>query len=172
MVKKAKARKARQAKEAIERFYWDCWYGDLKGVHAALQGGLDVNTESEAGCRGLMAAVINGHNAVVRLLLQQEGIEVDIIGAYMDDQYRGASLMTVAVERNYVDCVKLLLSDKRADPNIKDPKPDYEDYLGFSPLMFAVKYNHVDCVKLLLADPRVDLMTRDGYMRSEEEVVR
>ena len=139
---------------------------------AALKAGLDVNSETGFFERGLMGAVIHGHTAVVGLLLEQEGIEVDIVGAFGDDQYQGYSLLMVAVERNYVDCVKLLLSDKRADPNIKDPEPDDEEYCGFSPLMLAVKYNHVDCVKLLLADPRVDLMTRDGYMRSDEEVAR
>ena len=185
MGKKEKAREARQALEAIEQFYEFCCMGDLKGVRAALQGGLDVNTESEAGCRGLMAAVKYGSNAVVSLLLKQEGIEVDIVGAYADDEYQGASLLMVAVERNHVDCVKLLLSDKRADPNIKDPPypdPDDEEYwdfpfplnhgFSFSPLLFAVRHNQVDCVKLLLADPRVDLECRDGYKRSEKEVAR
>ena len=71
-----------------------------------------------------------------------------------------------AVNHNAVSCVRLLIRDKRTDPNIKD------DSWGSSPLMAAVKRNHVDCVKLLLADPRVDLMTRDRYKRSEEEVAR
>ena len=139
MGKKEKAREARQALEAIEQFYEFCCMGNLKGVRAALQGGLDVNTESEAGCRGLMAAVKYGSNAVVSLLLKQEGIEVDIVGANLDDQYRGLSLLMVAVLRDNADCVKLLL-DARADPNIKDPPYD-EEYEGFSPLMFAVRHN-------------------------------
>ena len=172
MGKKEKARKARQAKEAIKRFHTFCCIGDLKGVRAALQAGLDVNSETEFGERGLMGAVINGQTAMVSLLLEQKGIEVDIVGAFGDDEYQGASLLSVSALRNHVDCVKLLLSDKRADPNIKDPDPDDDSYWVHSPLVLAVKYNYVDCVKLLLADPRVDLMTRDGYMRSEEEVVR
>ena len=57
MGKKAKARKARQAKEAIERFYWDCWYGDLKGVHAALQGGLDVRVRLRARVKLVVEAL-------------------------------------------------------------------------------------------------------------------
>ena len=172
MGKREKARKARQALDAIERFHRLCWNGDLKGVRAALQAGFDVNSETEFGERGLMGAVINGQTAMVSLLLEQKGIEVDIVGAFGDDEYQGSSLLSVSALRNHVDCVKLLLSDGRADPNIKDPDPDDDSYWGFSPLMFAVKYNHVDCVKLLLADPRVDLMTRDGYMRSKEEVIR
>ena len=163
MGKKEKARKARQAFDAIERFYEFCCMGDLKGVRASLKAGLDVNSEFYE-MRGLMAAVIYGHNAVVGLLLKQKGIEVDIVGAYLDDQYRGFSLLMVAVYRDNADCVKLLL-DARADPNIKDPPYD-EEYEGFSPLMFAVRHNQVDCVKLLLADPRVDLECRDGYKRS------
>ena len=71
-----------------------------------------------------------------------------------------------AVNHNAVRCVRLLLSDKRTDPNIKD------DSWGSSPLMVAVKRNRVACVELLLADPRVDLMTRDSYQGSGEEVAR
>ena len=170
MGKKEKARKARQALDAIEQFHRLCWNGDLKGVQAALQAGFDVNSETEFGERGLMAAVITGRTAVVSLLLKQEGIEVDIVGAYLDDQYRGLSLLMVAVLRDIADCMKLLL-DARADPNIKDPPYD-EEYEGFTPLRFAIRHNQVDCVKLLLADPRVDLTMWDEYKRSEEEVAR
>ena len=70
-----------------------------------------------------------------------------------------------AVRRNAVNCVQLLISDKRTDPNLKDNRGD-------SPLMVAVKHNRVACVELLLADPRVDLVTRDDYKRSEEEMAR
>ena len=84
-----------------------------------------------------------------------------------------------AVGGNSVRCVRLLLSDKRTDPNIKDERGDspYTYPIKIkswdsTPLMAAVKGNHVDCVKLLLADPRVDLMTRDNYKRSEEEATR
>ena len=147
MGKKANARKARQDLEAIERFYYLCCNGDLKGVRAALKDGLDVNSEFHE-MRGLMAAVIYGRNAVVCLLLKQEGIEVDIVGAYLDDQHRGLSLLMVAVERDNVDCVKLLI-DAGADPNIKDPPHD-EEYEGFSPLMWAVRQRSTQSCLLIL----------------------
>ena len=170
---KDKARKAKakaKARRAIERFHRLCRDGDFEGVRDALQAGVDVNSETEFGERGLMAAVIKGHSAVVGLLLEQEGIEVDIVGGFGDSEFSGIPLLIVAVQcpcAKHVDCVKLLLSDARVDPNIKDPEMS-----NISPLMFAVKYNRVDCVKLLLADTRVDLMTRDEYERSEDEAAR
>ena len=77
----------------------------------------------------------------------------------------GATPLWVAVANNVTSCVQLLISDDRTDLNMKD------DLRGNSPLMHAVKRNYVDCVEMLLPHPRVDLMTRD-YKRSEEEVVR
>ena len=73
--------------------------------------------------------------------------------------------LMVAVEKNFVGCVQLLISDQRTKPNIKDRS-------GNSPLMLAVKNNFVACVKLLLADPRVDLTTRDNYKRKKKQIDR
>ena len=99
-----------------------------------------------------------------------------------------------------MECVRLLISDDRTDPNIRadynifrdtpltlavkchhveivellirDKRTDPNIKDGNSPLMFAIKKNYVGCVALLLPDPRVDLKTRDAYKRSGEEVKR
>ena len=47
---KDKARKAKakaKARKAVERFHKFCLDGDLEGVRAALQAGVDVNSETE-----------------------------------------------------------------------------------------------------------------------------
>ena len=171
-----------------------CSEGDLEGVKAALQSGVDVNSKGRFGYTGLMWALLNNHTAVASFLLEQEGLDIDIVSdchdmtalwlAAVNDQNSeclalilakstsvnqvgamGRTALWEAVNYNAVRCVLLLLSDERTDPNIKDDAGD-------TPLMIAVKWNDVACVELLLADPRVDLMTRDNYQRSEEEVAR
>ena len=168
-----------------------CHRGDLEGVRAALQSGVDVNSKGEDGYTGLMKALWNSHTAVTSLLMEQEGLDIDIVADYgqtalhfaaMLDKNneclakllarqdlitvnqrdpRGRTPLWWAVRYNAVRCVQLLLSDERTDPNIKNN-------WGGSPLMSAVKSNRVACVKLLLADPRVDLMTRDKRSRREK----
>ena len=171
-----------------------CSDGDLEGVWDALLSGVDVNSKGRFGYTGLMWALLNSHTAVASFLLEQEGLDIDIVSdchdmtalwlAAVNDQNSeclalilakstsvnqvgamGRTALWEAVNYNAVRCVLLLLSDERTDPNIKDDAGD-------TPLMIAVKWNDVACVELLLADPRVDLMTRDNYQRSEEEVAR
>ena len=175
-----------------------CLDGDFEEVRAALQSGVDVNSMDGHGwmdgLTGLMGSLANGHTEVASLLLEQEGIDINIISDYrnetalhfaaQDDQNNeclamllarntsvnqrdsfGGTPLYDAVQYNAVRCVQLLISDERTDPNIKSDD-------GESPMMCAVKQNHVNCVELLLADPRVDLMTRDNYERDEEEATR
>ena len=55
-----------------------CKEGDLEGVKAALQSGIDVNTKDRNGWTGLINAVIYKHNSVVDLLLNtQTNIDVN-----------------------------------------------------------------------------------------------
>ena len=172
-----------------------CSEGDLEGVRDALQSGVDVNSRDALGYTGLMRALWKRHTAVASLLLEQEGIDVDIVSDYgrtaLHSAARtrsdlnseclalilakstsvnqggamGRTALWEAVNYNAVRCVLLLLSDERTDPNIKDDAGD-------TPLMIAVKWNDVACVELLLADPRVDLMTRDRLKRSRNKVAR
>ena len=194
---------------AAEFFVKLCFDGDLEAVRAALQFGVDVNSKDKYGQTGLMKALFGKRTAVARLLLNQRGINVNIIDncgntalhfaaakADWGDRNKkslamlfarttsvnqrngiGQTPLHWAVNYNAVSCIRLLLSDKRTDPNIKDDRGDspYTYPIKIkswdsTPLMAAVKRNRVDCVKLLLADPRVDLMTRD--VRSERVVAR
>ena len=43
-----------------------CAKGNLEEVKAALQRGADVNTKDEHGWTGLMEAVFDNHNSVIR----------------------------------------------------------------------------------------------------------
>ena len=72
----------------VAGFFDLCYRGDLEGVQAALQGGFHVNTKDRGvGETGLIWALHGSrlqladawkHTAVVRLLLEQEGVDVNI----------------------------------------------------------------------------------------------
>merc|ERR1711971_841227 len=54
-----------------------CYKGNLEGVRAALQRGVDVNEKDKDGWTGLMGALHYNHNSVVALLLNTPNIDVN-----------------------------------------------------------------------------------------------
>ena len=70
-----------------EDFLNSCYEGNLEGVKAALQSGVDVNIRDTneggherdfaAGKTGLIWAVMKNHNSVVKLLLGTPGIDIN-----------------------------------------------------------------------------------------------
>lgn len=172
-----------------------CARGDLEGVQAALKSGTDVNIRDDFGVTGLIRALWSRCTAVARLLLEQEGIDINIGDNLGRTALHSAALhaensevlaillahpelttvnkrwtggrtpLWMAVEGRAAGCVQMMISDPRTDPNIKNHR-------GNSPLMFAIKRNQLECVDLLLPNPRVDMSERDTYKRSEEEVKR
>ena len=181
-----------------EEFVGLCFRGDLEGVQAALQIGRNVNCTDERGVTGLMVALWGKHTAVTRLLLEQEGIDINIC----DNEDGRSALHCAAVYAENSECLAILLARPELTSQMVNKKdmygetplwlavcggaadcvqmllndnrtdPNIKDEDGISPLMFAIKNNDVECAALLLPDPRVDLMTRDAYERSGEEVKR
>ena len=165
-----------------------CRNGNLEGVQAALHSGVDVNTTDVAGLPGLFYAVECNHTAVARILLAQEGIDVNLVNDWGSTALHWAAsdeknseivallithpdLRTInqrdadgctplfwAVENNAVKCIGLLLSDPRTDPNIKSIM------MGVPPLMRAVWDDHPDCVQLLMENARTDPNMGDGVL--------
>ena len=179
-----------------------CSEGDVEGVQAALQSGTDVNCRKGDGTRetGLMVALNRRKTAMARLLLEQEGIDINIC-----DNYGRSALYYAAGCAENSECLAILLARPELSSQmvnkknigavggdnplwwavyngavecvillVNDARTDLniKDGGGKSPLMLAIKKNYVECVALLLPDPRVDLMTRDAYKRSGEEVKR
>merc|ERR1712130_887492 len=77
--------------------------GDLKGVKAALESGVDVNTKGQNGWTGLMWAVRNNHTSVVKLLIKTPNIDVNTKGEY------DWTVLMWAVNWNRKSVVELLL---------------------------------------------------------------
>ena len=62
----------------MEPLWQQCNDGQLERVRLALRDGVDVNRTDEHGAPALVFAVHNKHHGIVKLLLEQPDIEVNI----------------------------------------------------------------------------------------------
>ena len=146
-----------------------CKEGDLEGVKAALQSGVDVNTKGELGRTGLIEAVRNNHSSVVELLLKTPNIDVNQKAFFKDKGGWSALHSAVArvtrvskvtrVTSNDVEVLKLLLNVPNIDMNI-------EDNDGESPLVHAVRGNNLVVLKLPLNVSSVHMNSENSNCRS------
>ena len=81
--------------------------------------------------------------------------QVDGFDISMAPWPHGAMPLMVAADKSRIECVNLLLSDDRVDPNIKNNA-------GETPLMIATRKSSAQCVKALIRDDRVDPNIRDN----------
>ena len=124
--------------------------GDLSGVKSALSRGTSSNTKDENGTTVLTWASYNGHEDVVKLLLDK-GAEVD--AKHSTD---GRTAMWFASQEGHAEVVKLLL-EKGAEVNTK------RTTTGATSLLLASKNGHIEVVKLLLEKgAEVNVRTIDG----------
>ena len=142
-------------------FYQLCMDGDIEGVQAAIDNGADVNEEIFFwGTTGLMWALNNSHNHVVKLLVQHPQIDINKV-----DLNGGSALHWAVGNDNHEGLAALL-----AQQNL--PTINQKDNGGWTPIMKAVACKSVNCFQLLLTNPQVDLDTRDGYQRNPKEIRR
>ncbi|RYC81153.1 hypothetical protein BFJ63_vAg15952 [Fusarium oxysporum f. sp. narcissi] len=94
-----------------------------------------------------------GQEAIVKLLLATEGVDVNL-----KDDY-GRTPLSWASENGHEEIVKLLLATEGVDVDSKD------DY-GRTPLSWAAGKGHVDIVKLLLVIEKVDVDSKDEHGRT------
>ena len=135
---------------------WElCKSGSLPEVREALARGEDVNIKGQLTFEtGLMRAVQNGHNLIVKLLLEQPTLDLnysDIIG-YTALHYAAAA------EFDNVEAVRMLLADPRlSTANLKSKH-------GHTPAMRAIFSKNVNALRELVTHPSVDLDTGTDLM--------
>ena len=132
-----------------------CINGDLEGVKAALARGEDVNTGTE-GNTGLMAAIIKGHNSVVKVLLNQPSLDIN------RSNIQGFTAVHLACCEDNVTSLRMLLGDPRLT------SVNARNCFGQTPLMMAVSKGRVKCVKELVGVEGVNLETMDPEGKSLE----
>ncbi|KAL9007881.1 MAG: hypothetical protein Q9173_006937, partial [Seirophora scorigena] len=116
-----------------------------------------LNRRDAQGQTLLSLAALNGHRAVVELLLAET--------ANPDNRVKdGRTPLMLAAMNGHDNVVQLLLekhdSSKGNHPSVNPDK------FGRTPLMVAVKNDHKDVVKLLLAEDHVDVNCGDHHGRT------
>jgi ankyrin repeat protein len=159
----------------------------MTGVHVAAYFGLeqvtmglldsksslnyDVDLEDSYGRTPLSWAVKNGHEAVVKLLLNTGKINVN------SKDNNGRTLLLWAAEKGNEAVVKLLLDTGKVDVDLKDSYGWNER----TPLSWAVANGHEAMVKLLLNTGKVNVDLKDSHgqtplswaaMNGDEAVVK
>lgn len=125
---------------------------------------VDVKIDFD-GLTGLQRAIRYGHNKVVKLLLSQQGIDVN-----QKSRWMGNYPLNICSIYGNIEATKLLLSKPEINPNNQCHdeyriKNDLTLSAGReTPLHHACEYNHPEIVKLLLAHDGIDanLMNWEG----------
>ena len=86
-----------------------CFDGKLEEVRLALIHGGDVNDKDSGGQTALMRAVIRGYNSIVKLLLEQPGVNINEKTAHAD----GDTALHRAVFGNNPEGARMLLLHPR-----------------------------------------------------------
>ena len=105
----------------------------------------DVNATDCTGSTPLTWASRKGHEEVVKLLLEQDGVNPDDA-----DTYFGQTPLSWAAEKGHEGVVKILLGREDVDPNRTDTGS------GRAPLSWAAANGHEGVVRILLEREDVD----------------
>ena len=153
-----------------------------------------MNSRDREGKTALMWSIINEHKKIVKFLLKQPGIDVNVRCA------NGFNALHTAVANQELEMVKLILKNKNVDVNCKTPNNaavlccaavfhiavdrgnlqivrmflahkdldvNLEDeFTGNTALTIAITRGHLEMVKFLLAHPKVDINYRDAKGRT------
>ncbi|RYP62353.1 hypothetical protein DL771_009766 [Monosporascus sp. 5C6A] len=143
---------ARKASTFYQGLHLAAYIGIKKAVEALLKK-VDIDSKNAKGQTPLLGAVVNGHKAVVKLLLDTGKADVDA-----KDNY-GWTPLWCAAANGYEAIVKLLLNTGKANADAKNN-------FGQTPLLGAVVIGHETIVKLLLDTGKADADAKDDYGRT------
>ncbi|CAN9349704.1 unnamed protein product [Alternaria sp. RS040] len=119
-------------------------------------GGFDVNERPSHYCGLLKAAVSFKHVAVTKLLLDQNGLDVNKVDTWRRDGLEAQTSLHLAANRGLEEMVKLLLSHPDIDVNSQGPS-------GRTPLHAATNNGCMEIIVLLLAHPGIDVNSLEDY---------
>ncbi|KAH7175991.1 hypothetical protein EDB81DRAFT_674526, partial [Dactylonectria macrodidyma] len=108
-------------------------------LQKADQLGIDINCRDHYGWTPLLWATEQGHDTIIKLLLDTGKVDVNA-----RDKYDGGTPLWRAAERGHETIVKLLLDTGKVDVDARDK------YNGGTPLWRAADRGHETIVKLLL----------------------
>ena len=129
-----------------------CMDGKLAEVRSALARGEDVNSKDSSGTTALMLAVWYKHNSIVKLLLDQPAVDVNVKSNNV-----GWTALHIAVLHNNAEGARMLLLHKGFN------SANVTGNGGHTALMWAVYKNHNSIVKLLLDQPAVDVNLKNDH---------
>lgn len=115
----------------------------------------DINSQDKKGRSALMMATKCGYTEIVKQLLEQKDLRVNL------RNFRGNSALLLAAWNNYLEVVKLLLTNTFV-PNIN---VNLQNIHGDTALIFASRWGYTGIVKLLLGrkDLNINLKDNSGY---------
>ena len=129
-----------------------CCRGDLEGARKAISRGEDVNDKDGVFDQTpLMWAVTHQHNSIVKLLLEQPTLDLNLTDS------NGMTALNFATYNGNVEGIKLLLADPRLNTH------NLEDADGDTPVMTAfvvVSCKNVDVLTCKTANPLLSRLTR------------
>jgi len=126
-----------------------CSRGHLSCVRALLDAGADANWfDNSNGYHGLLFASEMGHVEIVKLLLSQPGIKVNM--SHKAEGSGGDTPLLRAALFGHIEVVKALLTNPDIDVNAKNA-------MGQFALYEACGLGYKETVFMLLAHPRIDV---------------
>jgi Ankyrin repeats (3 copies)/Ankyrin repeats (many copies) len=126
------------------------WFGLAQMVGMLLEDGYDSDCKDSHDRTPLSYAAVDGHEAVVKLLLARADVEINSKSEY------GRTPLSYAAENGHETVIKLLLA--RADVEINS-----KNKYGRTPLSYATVNGHEAVVKLLLARADVEINSKSKY---------
>ena len=129
-----------------------CEDGKLDEVRAELARGGDVNDKAYSGRTALMFAVMNRHNSIVKLLLEQPAVKTNERNKW------GSTALHYAAYNNNAEGARMLL----LHPDFNSANSTDTD--GETALMWAVKLHKKEVVLELVKHESVSLDLSEGAL--------
>ena len=123
----------------------------------------DVNERPSHYCGLLKAAVSFKHVAVTKLLLDQNGLDVNKVDTWRRYGLEAQTSLHLAANRGLEEMVKLLLSHPDIDVNSQGRS-------GRTPLHAATNNGCMEIIVLLLAHPGIDVNSLEDYGGGEKTI--